>query len=140
MIEHLKEINSYADISKPYRMTLIESNIPLKYKSSAMSKINALLYTDPGSGEYYKNKNWVDTFMSIPFGIYKTLPVKMNDGIDKCNDFMINAKETLDKCVYGLDDAKMQILQVIGQWISNPSSVGTAVAIKGPMGTGKLPL
>ena len=64
----------------------------------------------------------------------------MNDGIDKCNDFMINAKETLDKCVYGLDDAKMQILQVIGQWISNPSSVGTAVAIKGPMGTGKTTL
>jgi ATP-dependent Lon protease len=34
----------------------------------------------------------------------------------------------------------MQILQMIGQWIANPESVGTAIAIKGPMGTGKTTL
>jgi ATP-dependent Lon protease len=140
ILEQLKEINSYADVTKPYRMMLIESNIPVKYKSSALSKINSLLYTDPGSGEYYKTKNWVDTFMSIPFGVHRSLPIKMTDGIERCNEFMLNAKKTLDESVYGLDDAKMQILQVIGQWISNPDSVGTAVAIKGPMGTGKTTL
>ena len=31
-------------------------------------------------------------------------------------------------------------MQMIGQWISNPSAVGTAIAIKGPMGTGKTTL
>ena len=49
------------------------------------------------------------------------------------------AKKTLDDAVYGLNDAKMQILQLIGQWISNPNSVGTAIT-KGPMGTGKTTL
>jgi ATP-dependent Lon protease len=39
-----------------------------------------------------------------------------------------------------LNDAKMQIMQMIGQWISNPKAVGTAIAIKGPMGTGKTTL
>jgi ATP-dependent Lon protease len=34
----------------------------------------------------------------------------------------------------------MQILQMIGQWISNPNSLGTAIAIKGPPGTGKTTL
>jgi hypothetical protein len=29
---------------------------------------------EPGSGEFYKIKNWVDTFMRIPFGEYKTFP------------------------------------------------------------------
>jgi hypothetical protein len=29
---------------------------------------------------------------------------------------------------------------MVGQWIANPSAMGTAIAIKGPMGTGKLPL
>ena len=29
---------------------------------------------------------------------------------------------------------------MIGQWISNPSAIGTAIAIKGPMGTGKTTL
>jgi ATP-dependent Lon protease len=42
--------------------------------------------------------------------------------------------------VYGLDDAKIQIMQMMGQWISNPDAVGTAIAIKGPMGTGKTTL
>jgi ATP-dependent Lon protease len=39
-----------------------------------------------------------------------------------------------------LDDAKMQIMQMIGQWISNPKSLGTAIAVKGAAGTGKTTL
>jgi ATP-dependent Lon protease len=31
-------------------------------------------------------------------------------------------------------------MQLIGQWISNPNAAGTAIAIKGPMGTGKTTL
>jgi hypothetical protein len=61
----------------------------------------------------------------------------MDDGVEVCHDFMNNAMQTLDTCVYGLNDAKMQIMQMIGQWISNPSAMGTAVAIHGPPGTGK---
>ena len=53
---------------------------------------------------------------------------------------MENAKNTLDKAVYGLNDAKMQIMQMMGQLITNPSSIGTAIAIQGPMGTGKTTL
>ena len=78
--------------------------------------------------------------MRIPFGIYRNLSVKMNDGVDVCHNFMENAKNRLDDCVYGLNDAKLQIMQMMGQWISNPSAMGTAIAIKGPMGTGKTTL
>jgi ATP-dependent Lon protease len=46
----------------------------------------------------------------------------------------------LDECVYGLDDAKLQIMQFVGQWIANPGAVGTAIAIHGPMGSGKTSL
>ena len=66
---------------------------------------------DSSTGEYYKIKQWVDTFMQILFGKYKTLPMNMNDGIDKCSAFMDDAKKKLDQCVYGLEDAKMQIMQ-----------------------------
>jgi ATP-dependent Lon protease len=50
---------------------------------------------------------------------------------------MNSAKQTLDNCVYGLNDAKLQIMQMLGQWIVNPESVGTSIAIHGPPGTGK---
>jgi ATP-dependent Lon protease len=53
---------------------------------------------------------------------------------------MENSQKILDECVYGLNDAKMQIMQMVGQFIANPQSVGNAIAIKGPMGTGKTTL
>lgn len=140
ILEELKEMESYLYVDKPYRIKLIESPIPAKYKANAMRKINALRYMEPGSGEYYKVKQWVDTFMQIPFGVNYSLPLQISDGVEKCHDFMENAKKTLDDAVFGLDDAKMQIMQLMGQWISNPDAVGTAIAIKGPMGTGKTTL
>ena len=53
---------------------------------------------------------------------------------------MSNCKNTLNDVVYGMNDAKIQIMQMIGQWIANPNAIGTAIAIKGPMGTGKTTL
>lgn len=140
IIKELREINKISRVEKPYRLTLLESDIPIVYKASAMKKIASLRYMEPGSGEYYKIKNWVDTFMRIPFGEYKSLPISIEDGVDKCHEFMDNAKQTLDNAVYGLNDAKMQIMQMLGQLIINPKSIGTAIAIHGSAGTGKTTL
>ena len=140
IIKELREINKVTRIEKPYRITLLESKIPVVFKATAMKKISSLRYMEPGSGEFYKIKNWVDTFMRIPFGEYKTLPISIEDGVDKCHDFMYNAQKTLDDAVYGLNDAKMQIMQMLGQLITNPKAIGTAIAIHGPPGTGKTSL
>ena len=140
IIKELRDINQLIRVEKPYRLTLLESDIPTLFKGAAMKKVNSLRYMEPGSGEYYKMKNWVDTFMRVPFGKYSTLPISMEDGVDECHKFMENAKTTLDNAVYGLNDAKMQIMQMMGQLLTNPSSIGTAIAIQGPMGTGKTTL
>jgi ATP-dependent Lon protease len=140
IMNDLKEINEFINIDKPYRLALLESKIPPKIKANAFQKLNMLNSMDNCDPEYYKIKNWVDTFMRIPFCNYKSLSVNMNDGIDVCHEFMTNAKGALDNCVYGLDDAKLQIMQMIGQWITNPDAMGTSIAIKGPPGTGKTTL
>lgn len=140
VMQDLKEINKHINIQKPYRLALLDTNIPPNFKAAAMQRLNVLRTMEPGDPEYYKIKNWVDTFMRIPFGIYRNLSVHIDDGIDVCNQFMENAKTSLDNCVYGLNDAKIQIMQMMGQWISNPGALGTAIAIKGPMGTGKTTL
>ena len=137
LIKELREINKITRIEKPYRISILESDIPLQFKAIAMKKVNALRYAEPGSGEYSKLKSWIDTFMSIPFGNYRTLPVNISDGVEKCHEFMEEAQKTLNNAVYGLNDAKMQIMQMLGQLITNPNAIGTAIAIKGPMGTGK---
>ena len=140
IMKDLKEINSHINIEKPYRLSLLQSKIPANFKAMALQKLNVLKSMDPSDSEYYKMKNWVDTFMRIPFCKYKNLSVKLEDGLDVCHEFMENAKNQLDDCVYGLNDAKLQIMQMIGQWISNPGSLGTAIAINGPPGTGKTSL
>jgi ATP-dependent Lon protease len=137
VLEQLEKIKNYSSIDKPYRLALLESDIPIAIKSCAFKKISSLRSMEPGANEYHKLKNWVDTFMQIPFNKYKGLPITMADGIDKCHEFMESAKKTLDEAVYGLNDAKLQIMQMIGQWIVNPTAIGTAIAIKGPPGTGK---
>jgi ATP-dependent Lon protease len=140
IIKEVREINKITRVEVPYRMSLLEANIPATFKASAMKKINSLKYMEPGSGEYYKIKNWVDTFMRIPFNNYEKLPINISDGVEACHEFMANAQQTLDNAVYGLNDAKMQIMQMLGQLVTNPSALGTAIAIKGPMGTGKTTL
>ena len=140
IMNDLKEVNQQIQVHVPYRVSLLDSNVPNKYKASVMQKLNILKSMDPGDNEYYKIKNWVDAFMRIPFGKYKELNIKMENGVEDCSTFMDTAMQNLDTCVYGLNDAKMQILQMIGQWISNPTALGTAIAIKGPPGTGKTSL
>jgi ATP-dependent Lon protease len=140
IMNDLNDINKFMYVEKPYRLSLLQSNMPPKFKAIAIQRLNQLSMMEPGEAEYFKLKNWVDNFMRIPFGIYKNLSININDGIDKCSDYVINAKKQLDTCVFGLNSAKMQIMQMVGQWISNPGSMGTAIAIHGPPGTGKTSL
>ena len=96
---------------------------------------------DPYSGEYHKLKMWIDRFMEIPFNRYTELPVSYeHNSKEECFQFMSNATDILNDAVYGMNDAKLQIMQILGTWISNPNAMGTAIVLKGPAGTGKTTL
>jgi len=114
VLKELEDLNKLTITDKPYRLSLLQSDIPQAFKAIALKKITNLRHMEPGAGEYYKIKNWVDTFMQIPFGRCSNLPLTISDGIEKCHDFMETAKSTLDGAVYGLNDAKMRILR---QWV-----------------------
>jgi ATP-dependent Lon protease len=137
LIKKAKELKQLTLQEKPQRIALIERDIPQIFKAHALNRLHTLRNMDPYDNEYNKIKNWVDTFMKIPFGNYVSLPVTIEDGPEKCSEFMENAVSILDKSVYGLNDAKMQIMQLLGQLISNPTSIGTAIAIHGDKGVGK---
>ena len=81
-MKDLKEINKHINVDKPYRLALLEAQIPPRFKAIAMQKLNTLKNMEPGDPEYYKMKYWVDSFMRIPFSKYSGLTITMNDGID----------------------------------------------------------
>jgi ATP-dependent Lon protease len=140
IIDDLTILKLMTEINTPYRIQLLNKNISLKFKIVALKKINVFENMDSFHGEYHKLKKWIEAFLSLPFENSKRIPISISDGSEKCQAYMEHSKEILNESVYGLNDAKMQIMQFVGQLISNPSSIGNAIGLKGPMGTGKTTL
>ena len=131
----ISEILGESDI--PYKFRILDMDMPPKVQSEVIRKIDAMNRMGPDSGESQKLRNWVDGVLRIPFGKHVPLPVTLKDGESKCADFLKNARGKMDKATYGMLPAKTQILQILAQWISNPSSVGNVIAMRGSMGVGK---
>jgi len=121
----------------PYKFKILGLPISDYMKSMVIKKIDALAEMSLDSGGAHKLKTWVDGFLNIPFGKTVPLPVKIDDGIPACTDFMVKARKQMDEHIYGMKSAKTQIMQVLSQWVVNPKAVGNVIALHGPMGVGK---
>lgn len=119
----------------PPKFRVLDLPIADSVKASVIKKIDLLDEMD--GGESYKLRNWVEGFLRIPFGTFVSLPVKLQDGPKPCAEFLAETRKTLDGAVYGMNTAKTQVMQLLAQWISNPSSVGNVIALRGPAGVGK---
>jgi ATP-dependent Lon protease len=121
---------------KPKLIRLLETDIPEQYKSIVLKKM--LHMQDQNSS---KLEEWVHAFLQIPFHACAQLPILYNmKNQEACSNYLNECKEILNKSTYGMEHAKDQFMELIGKWMVNPDSMGTAIALKGPMGTGKTTL
>ena len=109
-------------------------------QAMVLAKYNALQALDPGSGEYFKQRAWLEKFSSLPLSIYKDIPVKLSDGSESCAAFMERARSCLNAAIYGQEESKIQILQFIASKIANPDAGGLSLLLAGPPGIGKTSL
>jgi len=130
-----------AEIAVPMKFKILEK-VAAKPELNriAMAKYNALCNIDPSSSEYYKVSHWITGFTNLPLAIYRDLPVKLEDGPDKCHAFMEKVHNCMESAIYGHDEAKLQIMQFVSSWIANPKANGNVLSIHGPMGVGKTTL
>lgn len=140
LIKATKEIYNINDSEVPLRFKIINSCMDLKTKAVAIENIDKLSEMDVSTGEHSKMDHWINGLIKIPFGKYQGLPVNPESSIEEKRSFIKNTYKTLDKAIYGHNEAKTHILQVIGKWIKNPDSGGNVLAIQGPMGNGKTTL
>jgi ATP-dependent Lon protease len=119
---------------------ILTMKVKPEVQSLILSKYNSLQTLDPTSSEYFKMRNWVEKAISLPLGEYKEMPVRLEDGQDKCGVFMEKAKACLDGAIYGQHEAKLQILQFIASKVTNPDSRGLSLLLVGPAGIGKTSL
>ena len=134
--KEIKDIN-LDDI--PIRFKVLEKKLSIENKAMIINKLN----------EYKKNKylsdsskyfSWLHGLLKIPFGEYIKLPISSDNTKDEIKNYLEESKEILDSAVYGHEETKENIIQLIAQWISNPESSGNVIGIQGPMGNGKTTL
>jgi endopeptidase La len=136
IFKNIKEIINYQKCDKPVPFKIM--NLPL-----SISQKNNILktYTTLESSVYPENKlrTWFDAVMTIPFGIYKGINLETIER-DEIKKFLNKLKDLMNIAVYGHDEAKHQIVQIMGQQIRNPEAKGNIIGLWGPMGTGKTSL
>ncbi len=141
LLKILEHKNAPAEVAVPLKFKILEK-VTAKPELSriAMAKYNALCNIEPSSTEYYKVSHWINGFTGLPLGQFKDLPVRIEDGPEKCEEFMGKVHKSMDSAIHGHDDAKLQIMQFVSNWIANPTSYGNVLSIHGPPGVGKTSL
>jgi flagellar biosynthesis GTPase FlhF len=129
-----------AEPTVPLRFQILAKDVPAEVERVALSKYSALQNIDPSSPEFYKASQWVNGYTRLPLGIFKDLPVKLEDGPEPCQKFVSSVRKHMDDAIYGHEEAKLQILQFVSSWISNPNGAGNVLSIHGPPGVGKTTL
>ena len=133
----IKEIN---DKSIPERIKILLSDIPIKTKAIIIKKLELLESLENSGSEYKKLREWIDNILKIPFGKYCSFDLSKKDDYKIIGNRLCNIKEILNKAVYGHEQVKEALVELVAKWVSNPPSKGHALAIVGPAGVGKTSL
>jgi endopeptidase La len=135
-LDKLKEINNYQNKDKPVLFQIMSLDLPIEQKNHILKN-----YLTIATSRYENNKlkQWVDAVMQLPFGKFKGTNL---DSIksDNVKIFLDNLQKSMDDAAWGHDEAKRQIIQMMGQQIRNPKSKGNMLGIWGPPGNGKTTL
>lgn len=134
------EVNKLKSLSSEdvdYKKQLITNKfIPDNVKSLTLEKVEEM---KSFNNEYYKQLTFVKNIVQFPWpsnndnALYKKLKNNKKESIE----YLKNIENKLQKSSYGHEEAKKGLLQIIGKWISNPSSRGTSFGLVGPPGVGK---
>ena len=135
-LEKLKEINSYQAKNKPMIFRIMDLNLPLDQKNHILKNYLSIVTSRSDNN---KLKQWIDAVMTIPFGIYKGINIKSLK-TKKIIKFLNNLQVSMDNSAWGHNEAKRQIIQMMGQQIKNPKAKGNMLGLWGPPGNGKTTL
>lgn len=134
-LDKLKNMSSEdLDINK---QLVASKNIPTAIKKIAIEKSQEM---KNGGSEFYKQKTYLDIVLNFPWpvtNIDDDMFKKIGNSKPESIKFLNNVKAVLDNRVYGHNECKSVMQELIGKWLANPKSVGKSIALVGPPGVGK---
>lgn len=117
--------------AKPLLFKILESKCSEETKLLLLEKITELKKMDVSTSEYYKLHKYINTIMDIPFNVFIT------NNYDNPKKYITEAYQLLNKTIFGHEEVKMHILQIVSHFIKNPMGTGNVFGIYGPPGIGK---
>tara|TARA_Y100000590_G_scaffold467246_2_gene645537 strand:- start:2141 stop:3940 length:1800 start_codon:yes stop_codon:yes gene_type:complete len=140
LLDYEEKLRKFKENKIPFRFRLLKSKISKKNKVFILNKIDHLNSLTTRDNEYHKLNTWIEGIQKIPFTEYKKTPVSIYSGHQKISNYLMDVNSQLHNSIYGHEEAKLQILQIISKWIANPKSNTNVIALQGPMGNGKTTL
>jgi ATP-dependent Lon protease len=82
-----------------------------------------------------KRREWIETIISVPTGVYTPLPELATSDVKA---YFREVKQSLDRAVYGLDNVKEEIINYLAQCVATgDNSAPRVLALQGSAGVGK---
>tara|TARA_B110000211_G_scaffold234963_1_gene307840 strand:- start:11918 stop:13486 length:1569 start_codon:yes stop_codon:yes gene_type:complete len=126
---------------KPLRFKILNmKHLTDESKNNILTKLAQFNKLDPTDNEYHKLSTWLQWLDKVPFDTNFNLTINNTSANRDIVKFLKDSKETLDSAVYGHEDAKFEIINILAKLISNNDAKGACIAIQGPMGNGKTTL
>lgn len=144
-----EEYKKYSDEEISYmkkeeeKYTTYDAHLSLKFKILSLettdtnkriiyNKYEELLQLDHGDDEYGKLKNWLIWATTIPYDKIKIIKTQTDH-----TSFIREAKDILDKELYGMKKVKEQILLFLSAKLQNPAMIHSNLGLVGLPGVGK---
>lgn len=138
--EELNKSNHNYNTNNELKIKILNSNMSFQNKQIAYNKFKILTsYNSDSDSEYFKYKVWIDTLLQIPFGIYKTPSIDLNEN-QSIRDYLKTIRTKLDEKLSFLEKPKDQFINMISHNIKNPNANFNAIGLHGVRGTGKTSL
>lgn len=119
--------------NQSYKEQILRSKMSFDNKVVAYNKAEIMeSYSGSDASEYSKYKSWLDTLLSVPFGIYNKSIMNESTSVS-----LKNVKDTLDKKLSFMYKPKDQIINVVSRMLRNPESSLNSIGLYGSKGTGK---
>ena len=115
------------------RQKIRDSSLPSKVKKEAYNRLE--------HNDKEKTLEWIEHLLKIPYNKYVSLPVDKLTPEDKMTKYFEKVSSTLNDAVYGMNNAKEEVLNYIAQFIStNSNTMPRILGLQGSAGTGKTSL
>ncbi len=134
------ELLKHNDNEMPLRYKILLSELPISTKSLIIQKLDQFNKMNEETSEYNKLLKWINGLSMIPFNKYIIMPVSLNNSEFEIQEYLYNSYKILNNTIYGQNNAKNKIMQILAQWITNPKSIGQVIALEGSAGVGKTSL